>query len=213
MRPHTTTAAAAMLTAVSIMLTLTTPAAAAPALPPNGDVGAQHDDADPAPGDAVPEHRGTTAEEVAAIGLAVQVWKDGNGPFTPDEQPGGDTSASNGIVRTLDAITYRVTMNSNDGSSTNETFTLTAPDGTSWAGVPAPCVRDGSAVRGSALTCNLGTVAEGHAVFVDAVLNVSGDRENGDEIAVGATGTADDSAPVTATPVRRTEAWTALLRL
>ena len=32
-----------------------------------------------------------------------------------------------------------------------------------------------------------------------AVLNVSSDRKNGDEIAVDATGTADDSAPVTAT--------------
>lgn len=179
MQPRATTAAAT-LAAMSIMLTMTTPAAAAP-------------------GDAAPEQRVTVAEEAGAIGLAMQVRKDGNGPFTPDDQPGGDTSASNGTVRTLDAITYRVTMNSNGGSSTNETFTLTAPDGTSWAGVPADCAGDGSTVRGKTLTCNLGTVAEGHAVFVDAVLNVSGDRKNGDEIAVDATGTADDAAPVTAT--------------
>lgn len=54
-----------------------------------------------------PPASGTTG---AAVGLAVELAKDGNGPFTPEDGPGADTGATNGVVRTLDAVTYRVTM-------------------------------------------------------------------------------------------------------
>lgn len=137
----------------------------------------------------------------STIALALALTKDGNGPFTPTDQPGGDAGDDNGIVRTLDAITYRVTMNSSGGVSINERFTLTAPTGTSWAGIPAPCTGAGSAVVGQNLTCNLGDIAEGQAIAVPAVLNVSGDLKNGDTIAVTATGTADgaDNGSVSAT--------------
>jgi hypothetical protein len=136
----------------------------------------------------------------AEIAMAIEVAKDGNGPFTPDDQPGGDSGATNGIVRTLDAITYRVTMNSTGGASTHERFTLTAPAGTSWAAVPSRCTSSGSQIEGQDLVCDLGTVPEGRAVVVPAVLDVSGDLRNGDRIAVTSTGTADDAdGAVTAT--------------
>lgn len=137
----------------------------------------------------------------STIALALALTKDGNGPFTPTDQPGGDAGDDNGIVRTLDAITYRVTMNSSGGVSTNERFTLTAPTGTAWAGVPASCTGAGSSIVGQDLTCNLGDVAEGQAIAVPAVLNVSGDLQNGDTLAVTATGTADnaDNRSVSAT--------------
>lgn len=129
----------------------------------------------------------------AVIGLALEIAKDGNGPFTPEDGPGADTGATNGVVRTLDAVTYRVTMNSSGGPSTNERFTLTAPAGTSWAGVPGPCRGMGSSIAGTDLVCNLGDVAEGQAVAVPAVLDLSGDLRNGDRLDVVATGTADDA--------------------
>jgi hypothetical protein len=135
----------------------------------------------------------------ASVDLAIEVAEDGHGPFTPEDGPGGDASATNGVVRTFDAITYRVTMSSNDGTSRNERFTLTAPPGTAWAGLPAPCTGAGSAITGQELVCGLGDLAEGHAVAVPAVLDVSGDLRNGDGVAVTATGTADDAANGTVT--------------
>lgn len=137
----------------------------------------------------------------STIALALEVGKDGNGPFTPEDGPGADADAANGIVRTFDAVTYRVTMNSNGAASTNERFTLTASGGTKWAGVPAPCTGPGSAISGQELACNLGTVAQGQARVVPAVLDVSGDLRDGDTIAVHASGTADnaDGGDVSAT--------------
>lgn len=169
MQPRAMTRAALAL-GVTLAVTLPTAAAAATS---NG-----------------PPAIGTTG---AVIGLAVELAKDGNGPFTPEDGPGADTGATNGVVRTLDAVTYRVTMNSTGGTSTNERFTLTAPAGTSWAGVPGPCRGVGSSITGADLVCNLGDVAEGQAVAVPAVLDLSGDLRNGDRLDVVATGTADDA--------------------
>ncbi|MBF4605073.1 SdrD B-like domain-containing protein [Curtobacterium sp. VKM Ac-2884] len=171
------------LVALSVVLGLAGPAAAALPTP----------DEERGSGEPVP------SPAAARIDVAVEIAKDGYGPFTPNDEPGGDSGDANGIVRTLDAVTYRVTMNSTGGPSSNETFTVAAPEKTSWAGLPTPCTGAGSSVSGNVLTCNLGTVAEGHAVAVPAVLNVSADRKNGDRIAVDVTGTADGAAPITTT--------------
>jgi len=152
-----------------------------------------------AAGVPVPAGTGAVTQSPGAVGLAVEVAQDGSGPFTPADGPGADASASNGIVRTLDAVTYRVTMNSTGGASVDERFTLTAPTGTRWAGVPSRCTGAGSAVSGQDLVCNLGTVDEGRAVAVPAVLQVSAERRDGDRIAVTGTGTADDAANGTVT--------------
>lgn len=89
-----------------------------------------------APAASEPEAPGGTASAAtrSTVDVAIDVTKDGNGPFTPTDGAGGDASEENGIVRTMDAITYRVSLNSNDGTSTNERFSVTAPAGTSWAG-------------------------------------------------------------------------------
>lgn len=146
--------------------------------------------ADTAADPAMPSPAASTR---STVDLAIEVSADGNGPFTPSDGPGADASGSNGIVRTLDAITYRVTVNSNGGNSVNERFTLTAPAGTSWAGVPTTCSGPGSEIVGQDLTCNLGTVSEGQAVAVPAVLTVSAELVDGDTIAVSGTATADDA--------------------
>lgn len=131
----------------------------------------------------------------AVVGLAVEVAADGRGPFTPEDGPGADRGPANGVVRTRDAVTYRVTVNAGDGTAHHERFVLDAPTGTSWAGVPLACTGAGSAIEGRRLTCDLGDVPSGHAVAVPAVLDVSGDLRNGDRIAVTGTATADDAEP------------------
>ena len=131
----------------------------------------------------------------AVVGLAVEVAADGRGPFTPEDGPGADRGPANGVVRTRDAVTYRVTVSAGDGTAHHERFVLDAPTGTSWAGVPLACTGAGSVVQGQRLTCDLGDVPSGHAVAVPAVLDVSGDLRDGDRIAVTGTASADDAEP------------------
>ncbi len=125
------------------------------------------------------------------LGLGLAVTRDGNGPFTPSDGPGGDTGPTNGVVRTLDAVTYRVTVSSQDGPSHGTRFTVSAPAGTRWDAVPALCTGPGSALAGSELTCDLGTVPEGEVKAVPVVLDVSDELRNGDRIAVHASVVAD----------------------
>lgn len=86
-----------------------------------------------------------SAAPQSTVAVAIDVTKDGNGPFTPTDGAGGDASEENGIVRTMDAVTYRVSLNSNDGTSTNERFSVTAPPARRGQGsrpsAPAPALR------------------------------------------------------------------------
>lgn len=134
-----------------------------------------------------------SAASAADVDFALEVVTDGNGPFTPD-QPGGDAGEANGIVRTFDTITYRATLNSNGGPSANERFTVTAPAGTSWAGLPSLCLPEASSISGQDLTCSVGSVAEGEVKAVPVVLNVGGALRNGDQLQVSGEATADDSS-------------------
>jgi len=145
----------------------------------------------------------------ATIGLAVEVASDGNGPFTPDDRPGADSDAHNGIVRTFDAVTYNVTVNANDGAAANERFTVRAPAGTSWSDLPGRCTGAGSGIVGDLLTCNLGALPEGAVEEVPVVLAVDGGMRAGDAFRVSVTATADDATngPVTeSSPVVRVSA-------
>ena len=147
---------------------------------------------------------GAAPSSATSVDLAVEVAADGRGPFTPDDQPGGDSGPANGLVRTRDAVTYRVTVNATGGTARDERFVLDAPAGTSWAEVPLACRGAGSAIDGQRLTCHLGDVAEGHAVAVAVVLDVSGDLRSGDRITVTGTATADGAGttpPRTAAPI------------
>lgn len=200
--------AVTVVTAVALVTTAATPSWAVAGPPPAADTAGSsgRPPASPEPPVATtttapPAPAAAGASTKAHVGMAVEVAEDGNGPFTPDEQPGGDTGPANGVVRTLDEITYRVTVNSTGGPSTHERFTLTAPAGTSWAGVPPRCSDSDSRITGQDLVCDLGTVPEGQAVAVPAVLDVSGDLRNGDRIAVTGSVTADDAddAAVTVT--------------
>ncbi len=133
------------------------------------------------------------------VAIAIDVAADGRGQFGPDDRPGGDSGPANGVVRTRDAVTYRVTVNAGGQIARNERFVLDAPRGTGWAELPAPCRGAGSGIDGQRLTCVLGDVAEGHAVAVPVVLEVSDELRDGDRIAVTGTAAADGAA--TTTPV------------
>lgn len=142
----------------------------------------------------------SAAHPRSSVALALEVAADGRGPFTPSDEPGGDRGSNNGIVRTLDAVAYRVTVNASGGTARGERFVLDAPAGTSWSGIPLDCRGPGSAIEDRRLTCVLGDIAEGHALSVPVVLDVSGDLRDGDRIAVTGTASADDvdpTAPVT----------------
>ena len=149
---------------------------------------------------AAPTSAPATAASTATVDLDIERRADGSGPFTPAEGPGADAGASNGIVRTFDAITYRVTVSANGGSVTNERFTVTAPDGTTWAGMPNTCEVDGSAIVGPELTCNVGTVGEGQVLATPVVLTIDS-RAGGGTVAITGTvtgdGVAEPAGPVT----------------
>lgn len=185
----------AVVTALSMTLLIVTVSPAGSATAAAG-VGGQAGPVDPA-GPAGPAG---PVDPAGTVGLAVKVTKDGNGPFSPDDRAGGDSSATNGIVRTLDAITYSVEMSMNDSGSSNQRFVVIAPAGTTWAGLPKPCTGAASRIDGQSLTCSVGDLDEGHVVDIPVVLGVSGSMRHGDTIDVTAEATADnaDNGVVTA---------------
>lgn len=129
----------------------------------------------------------------ASIGLAIGVQSDGAGSFTPEDGPGADSGPSNGVVRTFDSVTYRVEVSSNEGVSTNETFRVTKPAGTTWARLPAACRGEGSGIDGDSLTCNVGTVAEGETRATPVVLRVGGALQNASTLVLSGAVTADEN--------------------
>lgn len=138
--------------------------------------------------------------------IAISVSKDGNGPFTPGDGPGLDSSSSNGVVRTFDAVTYRVGVNSVGGESPNETVTLTAPIGTEWHALPEHCTGPGSGVVGRVLTCNLGTLGNESREF-QASLVVTSELGDGSSVAISGTVSSEASDPSSAvSPATRVSA-------
>ena len=179
------TVALAMVTAVLAA----TPAAATPAATAPASASASASPTAPAPASTAP----AVPASAATVDLEIERRADGSGPFTPADGPGADAGASNGIVRTFDAITYRVTVSANGGSVTNERFTVTAPAGTTWAGLPNTCQADGSAIVGAELTCNVGMVGEGQVLATPVVLTVDS-QAGGGTVAITGTVTGDDVA-------------------
>ncbi|WP_285663567.1 SdrD B-like domain-containing protein [Actinorhabdospora filicis] len=135
--------------------------------------------------------------------------KDGSAPFGATDQPGDDSGPSNGIVRTNDIITYDVNVNVVGGTAENETFTLTAPEGTEWLQLPTECTGGGSRINGRQLICNLGSLTNQSQV-VQPSLRVTGAKQNGDTVQVTGTVTADNATtpnvPAPNPPITRVSA-------
>src|SRR5947209_6687874 len=66
------------------------------------------------------------------VAMTIGVTADGTGTFNAADGPGRDAGPHNGIVRTGDAIAYKIDVNALTGTAYGERFTLTAPRGTEW---------------------------------------------------------------------------------
>jgi hypothetical protein len=128
------------------------------------------------------------------VAMRINVAMDGLGHYSDAEGPGLDSGPDNGIVRTGDTIRYDVHVNVVSGTAVNETFTLTAPEGTAWVQVPGECGGSGSRIEGSRLICNVGDLTNA-TLRVPALLRVSHDLANGDQITTTGTVTADNAEP------------------
>lgn len=134
---------------------------------------------------APPQAAAASATVNAINDIAITVRSDGNGPFTAEDGPGGDTGPSNGRVATHDAVTYLVSVNAVGGATDDTVFRVTAPDHTEWVTLPEPCVRPGSSIAGRTLTCSLGTIHNA-TIGVPVVLRVTGDAPDGTALGVSA---------------------------
>ncbi|MFB2978962.1 hypothetical protein [Microseira sp. BLCC-F43] len=109
----------------------------------------------------------------------VSIVSDGAAPFSATQVPGGDTSSSNGIVRTNDEVTYSVQYNA--VSTASSSLVLTLPVGMvfeSTATASTVCNGTGGGTLSSdrrVLTCNIapvvGTQAFNVKAFVGALAN------------------------------------------
>ncbi|WP_133621606.1 DUF5979 domain-containing protein, partial [Hydromonas duriensis] len=97
-----------------------------------------------------------TTAHAAISGVSLTVLSDGVAPFDAADGAGLDSSANNGIVRTLDRIAYRITYSSN--STTSSKFVFTLPAGASWdstSSASSVCTgTGGGSISGTTLTCN-----------------------------------------------------------
>jgi len=143
---------------------------------------------------------------VPGLDLRVGIASDGLGRFTPDDAPGGDSGPANGLVRTGDAVVYRVAMSTSGGSAEASVFRLDAPAGMSWARVPDECVAAESRIEGPVLHCALGTLTSG-ARTLSVVASVATSLQHGTTLTPTASGSAAGVDPVTAAvPSVRTSA-------
>lgn len=79
-------------------------------------------------------------------GFSVAVASDGTASFDADDTAGNDSSASNGIVRSHDLISFNMDLGVNSTGATNPTITSTLPDGLIWTNVPSIAAHPNSGI-------------------------------------------------------------------
>ncbi|TDR27047.1 DUF5979 domain-containing protein, partial [Hydromonas duriensis] len=111
--------------------------------------------------------------QAAISGVSLTILSDGTTPFDASSGAGLDTSANNGIVRTLDKITYRINYSSSSTASSKFVFTL--PAGASWdstSSASSVCTgTGGGTISGTTLTCNRIPVVGTESFTVSAYAN------------------------------------------
>ena len=116
--------------------------------------------------------------------LEMSVVSDGVGPFNGDNNPGNDSSASNGIVRSFDDVTYEMKINVNWVIPTVQNFfiTSTLPAGMKWNAIPKGCLDptgdSNLSVDKTTLICQLGNIDQGTAIKIIGIAN-AGAQING----------------------------------
>lgn len=78
---------------------------------------------------------------VASVSLTVV---DGAGTFNGDDGPGHDSGPGNGVVRTNDAMTYRVAVGVGESATDETNITLSLPAGVELTALPTWCSAAGS---------------------------------------------------------------------
>ncbi|WP_162845260.1 isopeptide-forming domain-containing fimbrial protein, partial [Hydromonas duriensis] len=134
----------------------------------------------------------------AISNVTLTVLSDGVAPFDATDGAGLDSSASNGIARALDKVTYRISYSSS--ATTSSKFVLTLPTGASWdlATVAASVCNGpgGGSISGTTLTCNRIPVVGVESFNVSLVANT---MANG--AVVTPTVSVDGAAPVSGSSV------------
>ncbi len=98
--------------------------------------------------------------------VALSVTSDGTAPFSASDGPGLDSSASNGVVRTNDSVTYR--WEYAIATAGDVTFIQALPAGMRWEpSSTASCLEGAGAIdtSGSTLTCTLPELASGTGAY------------------------------------------------
>jgi uncharacterized repeat protein (TIGR01451 family) len=128
------------------------------------------------------------ANAAPVLRVVTTINSDGTAPFDADNVAGHDSSATNGIVRTNDAVLVRMDWSVNRGAGTNVVLRSTLPTGMVWTNVPSGCVTAGSSLQNTdrTLECALGDRSEGSSGVIYAPAQAT-KAKNGDTFAIGAT--------------------------
>ncbi|MEV7974382.1 Ig-like domain-containing protein [Cellulomonas sp. NPDC089187] len=135
-----------------------------------------------------------------ASGLELTVTQDGTAPWDADDEPGNDSSATNGIVRTHDSVVYL--WGYSVATAGDVTLTQTLPEGMSWVAAEslAACSAPNSGVSddGRTLTCVREHETTGASTYQVRALVDYAANEQVLSTMLSSAGTAD-SAPATVT--------------
>jgi uncharacterized repeat protein (TIGR01451 family) len=133
--------------------------------------------------------------EAAALNISFLNVVDGNTPFDPAAGAGLDTGSNNGIIRTVDTITYTWNYSvNNPGLPANNVLITPAvlPLGATWTALPSVCRTTGVtpvsslSVDGRTLICNIGNVTTNVSQNFTASAKISTALKQGDTITMNA---------------------------
>ena len=107
-------------------------------------------EADEQPAPASQEAPATTSrgtqDAAGNLVVSLEIAADGTESFNDDSNAGNDSSASNGILRVNDTVTYALHYSAASGSVENYTAKIVFPKGLSMAELPGVCRQPGSSL-------------------------------------------------------------------
>lgn len=129
--------------------------------------------------------------QAAITSFNIASFQDGTPNFDANNNPGNDAGPNNGIVRTLDTITYDVTYTSDaqtvpNPPNPNTVITLTLSAGLEWLTTQSSCPTGTVSPDRRTFTCPLGNVPPSTTARLQPIARVRGDVANG--TTVSATG-------------------------
>ena len=160
------------------------------------------------------------AHATPQLSIDVTVKSDGTPSFDADDSAGNDSSATNGIVRVNDSITYRVQYGVNQDAGDNTTVKIGFPKGIYMEELPGFCTGAGSALTpetlptpqlplsgnsldsmpAQSLVCNLGNKPAASSDFFDFTAKVSNLVRNGTALPLASAELSADGATTVSSP-------------